>query len=101
MSRPFSYNDENFTVIGNMLFVHFIDNNARKANELVLKVPPALLERLLVRSNSTLISVNNSLASTSRVGIGINDDGYIYFPVDRTLSLNDRMYYCFYYLKDI
>lgn len=22
MSRPFSYNDENFTVIGNMLFVH-------------------------------------------------------------------------------
>ena len=23
MSRPFSYNDENFTVIGNMLFCHF------------------------------------------------------------------------------
>lgn len=22
MSRPFSYNDENFTVIGNMLFGH-------------------------------------------------------------------------------
>lgn len=23
MSRPFSYNDENLTVIGNILFVHF------------------------------------------------------------------------------
>lgn len=22
MSRPFSYNDENFTVIGNTLFIH-------------------------------------------------------------------------------
>lgn len=22
MSRPFSYNDESFTVIGNMLFIH-------------------------------------------------------------------------------
>nr|DAO67560.1 MAG TPA: hypothetical protein [Caudoviricetes sp.] len=22
MSRPFSYNDENLTVIGNMLFIH-------------------------------------------------------------------------------
>ncbi len=22
MSRPFSYNDENFTVIGNMLIIH-------------------------------------------------------------------------------
>lgn len=23
MSRPFSYSDKNFTVIGNVLFVHF------------------------------------------------------------------------------
>lgn len=28
MSRPFSYNDENFTVIGNMLFIHIIITEA-------------------------------------------------------------------------
>lgn len=31
MSRPFSYNDENFTVIGNLLFVHFkYEDEAKK-----------------------------------------------------------------------
>ena len=43
MSRPFSYNDENFTVIGNVLFVHIIDNKARKALEPVVEIPPAIL----------------------------------------------------------
>lgn len=31
MSRPFSYNDENFTVIDNLLFVHFVDSAAHDA----------------------------------------------------------------------
>lgn len=51
MSRPFSYNDENFTVIGNVLFVHIIDNKARKAAEPVVEVPPAIFERMQTITN--------------------------------------------------
>lgn len=32
MSRPFSYNDENFTVIGNILFAH-VDIGTKKINK--------------------------------------------------------------------
>lgn len=42
MSRPFSYNDENFTVIGNLLFVHIHDSKPRKAGEPVIEIPPAI-----------------------------------------------------------
>lgn len=43
MSRPFSYNDENFTVIGNLLFVHILDSKAHKAGEPIIEIPPAIL----------------------------------------------------------
>ena len=43
MSRPFSYNDENFTVIGNLLFVHIRDSKAHKADEPIIEIPPAIL----------------------------------------------------------
>lgn len=33
MSRPFSYSDQNFTVIGNILFVHITDMAEREINE--------------------------------------------------------------------
>lgn len=40
MSRPFSYNDENFTVIDNLLFIHFRDDNARsKMNQFYKSLP--------------------------------------------------------------
>ena len=43
MSRPFSYNDENFTVIGNLLFVHIHDPKRHEANEPIIEIPPAIL----------------------------------------------------------
>ena len=43
MSRPFSYNDENFTVIGNLLFVHFIDSVAREAYQPAIPVPTEII----------------------------------------------------------
>lgn len=51
MSRPFSYNDENFTVIGNMLFVHIRDSKAHKAGEPVIEVPPAIISRMVTYGN--------------------------------------------------
>ena len=46
MSRPFSYNDENFTVIGNMLFIHIIVTEDIKASSVVAAIPPEIIKRL-------------------------------------------------------
>lgn len=51
MSRPFSYNDENFTVIGNILFVHFPFSSAAVAETRLIEIPPAICNRLLTFSN--------------------------------------------------
>ena len=58
MSRPFSYNDENFTVIGNILFVHFSDVLARKAKEPIIEVPPEIFKRLYGYTNLVSSSLN-------------------------------------------
>ena len=40
----FSYSDENFTVIGNLCFVHAVFNTVGKHT---IKIPPALFDRVL------------------------------------------------------
>ena len=42
MSRPFSYNDVNFTVIGNLLIVHVPYNGALNTNDIICDVPPEI-----------------------------------------------------------
>lgn len=39
MSRPFSYNDDNFTVIGNLLFCHIKTNRNIPPNTKIVDVP--------------------------------------------------------------
>lgn len=39
MSRPFSYNDENFTVNGNVLYVHVKYEKAAKAGTRLIEIP--------------------------------------------------------------
>lgn len=51
MSRPFSYNDENFTVIGNVLFVHLKYEQAADPGERLCEIPRAIFDRLLFYSN--------------------------------------------------
>ena len=46
MSRPFSYNDENFTVIGNMLFIHIPYNGEAKPNQIICHIPPEINKRI-------------------------------------------------------
>lgn len=114
MSRPFSYNDENFTVIGNVLFVHIIDNKARKANEPVVEIPPAIFERLKTHTNLCLISYNNFSNLESR-GASSDDSSftslftiknfenkhYLVFQIGAPASDVDRLYWSIYFLKDI
>ena len=48
MSRPFSYNDENMSVIGNVLFCHVKLTNKFYGEETdIIEVPPAIYERLM------------------------------------------------------
>lgn len=90
----FSYSDENFTVVGNLCFVHIFvsDKNAQ------YEIPPAIADRMLVKnivSNyysyaETIESGNFGLAFISNAKIRFktiyNDfnNGYVnfYFPID-------------------
>lgn len=97
MSRPFSYNDENFTVIGNVLFVHIIDNKARKQFEPVVEVPPAIFERLKTYTNFCIISYINFNDQESQMPgseftiINIENKHYLVFGVDRPLLLKTNI----------
>ena len=106
MSRPFSYNDENFTVIGNVLFVHIIDNKARKQFEPVVEVPPAIYKRMETYTNFCITSYSNldefDSHSSSVISIrAFNDKIYFMFLTDRPATNDDRLYIAIYFLKDI
>jgi hypothetical protein len=47
MSRPFSYNDENFTVIGNVLFCHIKIRKAILKSEPIVEIPPEIYAHML------------------------------------------------------
>lgn len=90
----FSYSDENFTVVGNLCFVHIFisDKNAQ------YEIPPAIADRMLVKDftcmyysyakndelgNFGLASISNDKISF----ITVYDDynrGYVnfFFPID-------------------
>lgn len=46
MSRPFSYNDENFTVIGNILFLHVKYVGSLPIDTVLIVLPPEIFKRL-------------------------------------------------------
>ena len=104
MSRPFSYNDENFTVIDNMLFVHFIDMEAREIDEPVIQVPDEIYKRMCSYANITFASpkVNNVSGMTCAISIILKDGKpYIAFISRRPSTKVLRYYYTIYLLKDI
>lgn len=95
MSRPFSYNDKNFTVIGNVLFVHFRYEDAAEVGTRLIEIPPAICDRLLFFSNIcsavymfkeanagnillTVTEYNNKCYFSNKVAIGIGRGRYIY-----------------------
>ena len=90
----FSYSDENFTVIGNLCFVHIFvsDKNAQ------YEIPPAIADRMLVKNiaclyysygkdtllgNYGLAIISNAKISFTTVYDDFNN-GYVnfFFPID-------------------
>lgn len=104
MSRPFSYNDENFTVIGNLLFVHIHDSKAHKAGEPIIEIPPAIFSRMITYSNVVVESTRAFSFGGGYFGIEVVkvDNKYYFAYTTNKDQVNDvRYYYCFCFLKDI
>lgn len=104
MSRPFSYNDENFTVIGNLLVIHIKDNEARGAFEPVLKIPPSIYDRILTNSFTFLVQlVGDWQHAGTNSGTTVKDgnEHFIAYVNSRAKSDVDRYYIGFTLLKDI
>lgn len=104
MSRPFSYNDENFTVIGNMLFIHIRYNYQVFPGQIIADVPLAIRDRTYHRENYLIMSNTNSVSDNALVAVTMKY-GYLTirdgFPKIPDLEEGERWYYGMYLLKDI
>lgn len=77
MSRPFSYSDENFTVIGNVLFCHINIKQQVLAPDPIIEIPPEIYAHMLHTTQrlNKVQYVKNVLAfSTVEVGVKILED---------------------------
>lgn len=104
MSRPFSYNDENFTVIDNLLFIHFRDDNARSKNEPILQIPPSIYERMITNSLVLTAQLAGNEKNAGSVGGTITEvDGkhFIALLDSRGKATNPRYYIGFIPMKNI
>lgn len=103
MSRPFSYSDENFNVIGNVLFCHIRIKKRIYSGQPIVYIPPEIYDRMLVRSNrlsKLATGINSTSISNVDVGVKLNDNKcFLYSKND----ISDTGMYLvgFYILKDI
>lgn len=103
MSRPFSYSDENFNVIGNVLVCHIKIKDRIYKSEPIVEIPPEIYDRMLVRSNrlSKLVPDPNNI-SISDVDVGVRQYDNKCYLYSRNDIVGTGMYIVgFYILKDI
>lgn len=103
MSRPFSYNDENFTVIGNILFCHIKLTSDTEAYQDIIEVPPAIYEHLMFYDNIMyVVGGSNSLIAGDIVTTVVYDNGKYYLRSKTGFGSPPYGYLIGYYiLKDI
>lgn len=97
MSRPFSYNDENFTVIGNMLIIHCKIPDELPLNSLITIVPPEILSRMSCQSFCALVqSTRSDIRNTITTPITVIKNGLRnYNPI----SVKDGIIFAFTNIK--
>ena len=104
MSRPFSYNDDDLTVIGNMLFIHIRYPHLIFSGKMLKQIPHEIRKRVyhvenyLIMTNTKSVSDNALVPVTMRYGYLTPRDG---FPDIPELEEGDRWFYGMYLLKDI
>lgn len=99
MSRPFSYNDDNFTVIGNVLFAHIFTKPVSAKTKICL-IPPEIAKRLIQVSAQGVLQTATASSGGTFYGAIVNENGKFYVI---TNSKIDYSYYAMFYLmlKDI
>lgn len=103
MSRPFSYNDENFTVIGNILFLHVKYVGSLPNDTVLIVLPPEIFKRL----SSYTISLYSSQTGFSGGGASsysnfyVNSNGELISGSNVFAAYGNRYFYGFILLKDI
>lgn len=105
MSRPFSYNDENFTVIGNVLFCHIKIEEAVLANQPIVEIPQEIYDRMLffTQKFTRVERIDNMIFNTSIIDVGLKqleDKKYVLFAKNPIFETNTYLV-SFYILKDI
>lgn len=104
MSRPFSYNDENFTVIGNLLFCHIHVTEDVEAGKSFVEIPFEIAKRLIYYTNSMTSTLSKTGTRTSvvfPVGVIVSSNRY-YFSANSKIDSGVIDYITgFYMLKDI
>lgn len=105
MSRPFSYNDENFTVIGNMLFIHRHYNSNLFYGLEFIKIPTEIKKRLYHKENYLLMTNTNNVNDNALVPVTILPmSSFLTVPEGvriPEIKTGERWYYGMYLLKDI
>ena len=107
MSRPFSYNDKNFTVIGNILFLHVKITKSYDVWNNIIEIPNAIYERMYHKSLQIQISSNKDNYSSEKwIKSGIyksdSDEKYYLYTSDKISEEFIGSYLVAWYaLKDI
>lgn len=104
MSRPFSYNDENFTTIGNLLIIHFRDDEAQAPFSPVILIPPSIYERMVTNSfmlSAQLVGTTKDSELFAGSTTPTANGAFISFSKGTAKSTVPRYYIGFSMLKDI
>lgn len=103
MSRPFSYNDENFTVIGNILFVHVeLGGNSYKVGDTLCTIPYAIFARMTTYNQAAFVASKRIDRSGLDIGITCKKDArLITWSSIGAENTSPRFLLTWYYLKDI
>ena len=103
MSRPFTYNDENFTVIGNVLFIHIKSTVEVPAGGVIATLPPAILDRLIQRSCYGNYQRDKFGVNGGMWGMSIKSNGDIYCDIKASKPPEGANNYfnAYVFLKDI
>lgn len=105
MSRPFTYSDENFTVIGNILFIHYqIGAKSYNKDDTIGTIPPAIYDRLLYYNVVGFMSNNAKFGGNTSSLVVLYIDKDMNLKTDNSLSQTSyppRFINSFIILKDI
>ena len=105
MSRPFSYNDENFNVIGNVLFVYFKYKDRAPVKTRLIEIPPAVCDRLMfffsIMGCSVYNNKNSAAADVSLTVVDYNNKCYLANNWELPAANADRYIFAIFPLKNI